>query len=1212
MKKRLLALFLTLAMVLALSPNVFALSEAEDTVSQTAKLLPDIENALLELKESVGKTAYEDTDIVSVIIETEEKPLIDLTGGIDIDLFAASDRGISLGKSILAAHELLRGKIKALVSDVSFSGCYDYTTILNGFSAVVEYGDIDSIAAVSGIKSVYVAGTYDIPEYTEGVSEPTNASAADMIGATEANETGYTGKGIVVAVIDTGLQYTHEAFSVSPADPQYTTSDMKSSILSLGDYLNSGTDGKVYSEKVIFSYDYADNDSDVAPEASGLEHGTHVSGTVAGNNGSDFTGIAPDAQLMSMKVFSSKGGGAYDTDIVAALEDAVLLGADVINMSLGSAAGFTESSVESTREMYEKIADVGVILCCAAGNDYNAGYGNTSYDLHFADAPDSGVVGSPSTYGSALSVASVNNAYVTGKYFIVGENKYNYIDNGPDEMKLTKLSGSSYEYVDCGFGNAKDFEGVDVSGKVALIKRGDCTFTEKVANAYAAGAVACIVYNNQDGTISMSVDPYSIPAVSITQADGDVMLKAEDKTVEFTDGINRFEAGDAYTMSDFSSWGCAVDLTLKPEITAVGGNVWSSVPDGYASYSGTSMATPCLAGAFAVYLQYLDEAQPNLDPVARMELAYDVIMSTADVLEDPDFGGYYSPRKQGAGLVNVSDAIEATAYITVDGSRPEAAMGDNADGAFSFTFEITNTGSEAKTYELTEYVATDWPVSDGYDYYGYNGDITLDPSGDYELTYSPGSTVEVAAGETVTVDVALSLTDNTKDFLDNYFKNGTFIEGYILLNDDELSVPFMGFYGDWNTLDIYDEASYYYGCNSEIMFTYKGSKFYYTDFGINYFTNKDSGEKAYNADIVRNMYGIDSDANISSDIGLLRNAYNIIYTVTGEDGTIYYNYAYYYGPDETKSYYYANGGYTTSLFDYGYIYDSDGDGVNDFDATLLPEGIYTYTITSESVFGDVQTLTYDFYVDNTDPVITDAQLSEDKATFTASATDEHAVQGTDLLLVVDDASGNRSVAFSVNEIKSTINSLYSAKIIGDDTRLNLINACDSYALKLTGLENGDTTYDVSGFSELIAAFNEYGLASLLYGEGYTFNEYILVYGAYDYAWNIDGYYALQMKKEPVTVPGSITVYVTNANGFPLLNAYVTLNGGEYTAKTNLYGVVTFKDLPGGEYTVEIYSAPFGYSKKVDAQTVVIDDNGENVTATFTLEKAGIKIFGRGN
>lgn len=1125
-RKRLLSLLLAAFMIIS-SVAFSSVYAVDEDILTGEKLTRDdifgVRAAIKALADSVNDTAYKKNDSVVVIIELEDAPLIDIAKGTDISDFAATDKGKAAYNALVGSHNNVKAAVKATVPDVSFDDSYDYTTVINGFSAVVDFGSIAKIEKLDGVKNVFVAGTYALPE-TKTVKSGATITGADMIGAQIAGGLGYTGEGVVVAVLDSGLDYTHEAFSQAPSDMRYIDSarEMNFKIKNLADTLNSSSSGKAISDKVIFTYDYADDDSDVYPTDS---HGTHVAGIIAGNNGDDFFGIAPEAQVMAMKVFGDENEGAETTDILAALEDAIILGADVINMSLSSPAGFTSSSVEAINDVYNRIEKAGIVLCTSAGNQYYQGFYLNEYNLPYADTPDYGVVGDPSTYGSALSIASVEAKIIKDLYLEVGGDRFTYIDLAPEEMLLSTISGQSYEYVFCGFGSQEEFEAVDCEGKIALISRGDISFQEKMENAYAAGAIACIIFNNAEGELYMSIDPYLIPVVSITQEYGGAMVEADEHIVYISDIAGDVVSSVGGKMSDFSSWGAAPDLTLKPEISAVGGYIYSSVIGGYANMSGTSMSTPQTAGAAAVLLQYLDETV-NLSPKNKLNRVYALLMSTADpIAESNNSDGtinYYSPRKQGSGLVDLSGALKTYTYLTVDGGRPKVNLGSNKNGVYTFTFAVTNTAYKNITYDLTPVVQTDYPAYDGSDYYSSLTALTLTKGSDYSVTYSADggilsgaakSKLTVPMKSTVNVTVKITVSKDTLSLLDEYFANGTYIEGYLLLgslSDEDLTLPFLGFYGDWDALDIFDgtiyEGNYYYYPSQLLAMYYDNESYYNYDFlGLNYFTGEfDPSNIAYSPNRAYNMLGIDPDeypTMLSSDVGLLRNANDIVYTITDANGEIVTQYDYYYGPDEIKSLYYVNGDFVTSLFDYGYI-------TGQFDSTTLPDGDYTYTVSAKTSGGVSQSTSFDFYVDTVAPEFEDAYYFTDEGReyLIVKCSDDNAAMGSNLYTVITDGE-SYVPALDVINLDLYVVLLYIFGIVDEYAYNDVMEVAPFYVDTVT--EDGETytIYDMTNYSQFVERFNKYCMAVLL-GSDYTLVADMAAVGVIDYAWNASDIYAI--------------------------------------------------------------------------------------------------------
>lgn len=226
---------------------------------------------------------------------------------------------------------------------------------------------------------------------------------------------------MTIAVLDTGLDTAHPAFANAPADAKFAK-DYVSGILQAAD-LNAEalmpgvTADDVYlSAKIPFAFDYVGKDAQVAPgskwDAANLEHGTHVAGisagyAVDGEGAVSFSGVAPDAQVIPMKVFDDSGTGAATTTILAALEDACRLGVDAVNLSLGSYCGFTVDEDALINDVYNKLDDAGIMVITAAGNETSSSYMNSyGTDAPLTGDPDNSVVAAPSVYPANLSAAT--------------------------------------------------------------------------------------------------------------------------------------------------------------------------------------------------------------------------------------------------------------------------------------------------------------------------------------------------------------------------------------------------------------------------------------------------------------------------------------------------------------------------------------------------------------------------------------------------------------------------------------------------------------------------------------------------------------------------------------------------------------------------------------------------------------------------------------
>lgn len=789
-----------------------------------------------------------------VIVEFEGKSLYeyyqDSKAKDSFEAFCASDVGAKYRKQI---EDNQRDFLNTLEkSGVKYTYKYSYSTLNNGVAIRVGGSDCRKIKNLSGVKDIYFSERYATPKVA--VSNNANVYTTGIYNTTGIN---YTGEGMVVAVLDTGLDWTHEAFAMDMSGLKVSLKkDDVARIMKNATrfYANASADDVYYSAKVPFAYDYADDDADVYPQYS--SHGTHVAGIVAGKSdyvvnketGEKFIGVAPDAQLVIGKVFSDNIdneniGGANAVDILAALNDCVELGVDVINMSLGSSAGFSDAKSDTfTNEVYERVRAAGISLVVAASNDYSSGFGGGN-GTNLATNPDSGTVGSPSTYPAALSVASINgqmSAYMyangdTAQIAFITEasdgngNKFNFVDQLYEQTGKTKDTLLNYKYVVInGVGRPSNYtaqikkalnDRAGYDGVIALVKRGDITFAEKVQNAMDNGADAVIIYNNLSGTISMSLGDvdHPVPTCSITMDAAKALVDNAKKNVGTLTIGSSLKAGPF--MSDFSSWGPTPDLHLRPEITAHGGEITSSVAGGYDIYSGTSMAAPNMAGAVALLRQYVKDTT-GLSGTALNALVNQLLMSTATIALNEE-GNPYSPRKQGAGLATIKSAINSEGYITVkdkngnimDKTKIELFDDKLRTGVYEFTFTINNmTGKETmyrpNVYVMTETLASDNKTVAEKSYMFHDSKVTYTVGGNTLM-----GSVSVPSNGSVDITVRIELSSAAKKYIDDSFKNGMYVEGFVSLQAEgetkvTLGIPYLAFYGDWNDAPLFDYSEY--------------------------------------------------------------------------------------------------------------------------------------------------------------------------------------------------------------------------------------------------------------------------------------------------------------------------------------------------------------------------------------------------------------------
>ncbi len=863
--------FAAMMLISAVSGIAFAITEAGSSYAITQ--MPEVtvnsqtKDALSCIDEDEPQPLYDDDDIVTVMIALEDAPLLEKNGAVITNANgskALTQRGKVIKENMLAVQSDIVNAVESKISgSQKVELIYNYTMGFNGLAVDMPYGMIEYVRSLNGVYGAEVSPVFDEPETAESEGLETQMfSANDMVGASRAWESGYNGEGMLIAVIDTGLYTDHEAFQTAPDKLKYTADDMKR-IFEENDLLaESRVAGLTYDmtylrDKIPFAFDYANRDCDVnhGRSENSNDHGTHVAGIVAADSQVytnlsstekvKIKGNAPKAQLAIMKVFGDSGGGATWANITAAMEDCIYIGADTVNISIGEVSSFPTLD-EAYAKVFDRMRENGINVAVAAGNYYSSAFSGTwNTGMQTTLNLENSMLTKPSTYREALCVASVNNTMgVYTEYISVGDYTMTYFDSAlscggrADLVFSEALGGQTLEYVVVpGYGSVSDYEKVDVAGKIALVVRGgNIMFQEKHDNAYNAGAAAMILYDNvvQGGMICMQISDFCIPSIYVTRLNGLKMIELAENgsgTVYVSNGKPTVTgSGTGYEPSDFSSWGPLANLKIKPEISAPGGNIISSVDtylggngtSDYASYSGTSMATPAVTGCMALVRQRVNELFPDLSPVEKADLVYALAMSTA-VPSEKD-GTPYGVRKQGAGVINADNAVNTPAYITVDGqTHPKIELGDDESrsGVYTLKFNVTNFGSETVQYRISPiltvpgYQWIDQGTRATYVQTDYNKNCTD------MMTFTSNmqdNIVTVAPQNTVAVEVTMTVNNDFRALMEEVFKYGSFVEGYCRLEAvmtaegvvyPNLSVCYLGYYGSWSECPVVESGFYY-------------------------------------------------------------------------------------------------------------------------------------------------------------------------------------------------------------------------------------------------------------------------------------------------------------------------------------------------------------------------------------------------------------------
>lgn len=682
----------------------------------------------------------------------------------------------------------------------------------------------------------------------------------------------YNGAGMRIAVLDNGFSLTHESFITTDTENVLTKEASDALIWNTNAKKAQSEVTSLYvSEKIPFAYDYGDGDTDVSNERYD-DHGMAMISIAAGNalgskeKNPAAGGTAPEAQILAMKVYSDSADSVSERAMVCAIEDAVTLGADVILITLTDPCGveFDPASTAFT-EAVKTASEAGIIVVAPAGDVIEYGK-KTIYELEYetsdipTDFPDTGTVAWPGTIREALTVGSSDSNIIESEFFTLqsgksipyGDSNYLYrtVTNGKTFASF--FDGRTLEYVIIdGFGTSDDFmKAGDITGKIAVVSRGEISFNEKAKNAAASGAVGMIITDNQPDSLSalttkMDISESTIPAVIVCADNGRLLKNAEDKRISLDAGkLFSTKKRPTPSPSSYSAGGTTPELGLKPDLTAVGENVQCASPDGgYASISSTTASAAKVAGMCAVIKQKLiTEAMlpEGADIAGTMK---SLLVSSAELMVQHPKDTYCSPRTQGGGSANLTSALSAELLLTSNGTH-KAELGETHTRMIQFKVTATNLSDTPKDCKLDAIIGSN--SFSQYTYAELDAENPRDPlhvrlgkkptetlafftgfsefsgakvmlgSSLYDLNsasaeYSPYF-FTLPAGGSETFEIVAELDEVTYRRYKDAWKNGFFIEGFVRLTSGEetSAIPFVGFSGNFAAAP-YLEASLYDG-----------------------------------------------------------------------------------------------------------------------------------------------------------------------------------------------------------------------------------------------------------------------------------------------------------------------------------------------------------------------------------------------------------------
>ncbi|KAK0711845.1 peptidase S8/S53 domain-containing protein [Lasiosphaeris hirsuta] len=669
------------------------------------------------------------------------------------------------------------------------------------------------VLAMPKVKNVWPLRRYPLPQHT--VHSTGSSVAAEMVKRqlqgngtdtfsphlqTQVNkfrDAGITGQGIKIGVVDTGTDYLHPA---------------------LGGCFGPGC-LVAYGRDIVG--DNYDGSNTPVPDADPMDtcqgHGTHVAGIIAAqsNNPYGIIGAAQGVTLGSYRVFGCQGDVGNDV-LIAAFNQAYEDGSDIISASIGGPSGWSD---DPWATVVSRIVKNGVPCLISAGNEGDLGI------FYASTAADGRGVTAIGSIDNTLSPALLNNASFTVNGAAGGS--FGFTPGSP-----ALWNGASLPLYPIGFDTTDPANGCDpypasipdLSGYAVLVRRGTCTFVQKVQNAVAKGAKYVVFYNNAAGTTAVSASVAGVSGVAmVTGEQGAAWVKAlqagSKVSVSLPDSgsatkfLANFEnTASAGFLSTYTSWGPTFDLEVKPQFSTPGGMILSTYPRNQGSYgvlSGTSMACPLAAGIYALVMNVRGTKDPR------------VLENAISATAKPNFfntGTAASTRKllapvpqQGGGLVQAWDAAHATTLLSVS----SLALNDTNHFAAKHEFAISNTAKTAITYALgSAGAATAYT-------YAAEGDIT--PAGfpnalvaNYaSVAFSPSGNITIPAGQRKIITVTFTPPAGLNAKLLPVYS------GYITVNGTDgaaLSLPYMGVAGDMRSVTVLDKSQTHLSQSSDRTF----------------------------------------------------------------------------------------------------------------------------------------------------------------------------------------------------------------------------------------------------------------------------------------------------------------------------------------------------------------------------------------------------------
>lgn len=1144
MKKRItfvvaLVLLLTTIFVLPLTSTVKE-QEEDKTIYKSSLVINDkvnTDNRIEFVSRDENNTfLYESSDVVTATVELSAEPLsesyLKSEKKQSLQEYLSNEEAKNLLTNIKNEQNKFISSLEEIIGKQNTSNIRTTFVVMNSVSFSCEYGKLAEIKKLENVKHAYVSIKLNPYEDTdrEVLTVSENNSEDDKA------ETELSGSGTVTAILDTGFDVNHDIFTLEAENGKYKQDDFMY-LLSNIQNCESGEftpTGLYINQKLLYAYDYADNDYNVLSNHS--EHGTMVAG-IAGGSTENISSAsnAYNSQLLLMKCSSDDSRTADSTVILNAIEDSIILGADIINISYGSKEMLDGDFAASFNAMFDRIYKCGTSLVMPAGN------------LGRSDSESTVENGTASPLASLSGVISVSSAEGQNSYspfFLYSDRRIEYVfpkmSDGRSNYSFYNINDGDYEYIIYNESIMED-EDITLNNKVVFVSNEQSDIESAINLAEQRGAVAIIVFgdNKTELTESTTVPVAIVTSTSIEDFDKSGGIRISTEYVLSSDNKNYGK------IVENASYGSNGSLSVNPLLAEISPS-YSSVPNNrYGTANGSSFSSALVSGKLALLKEYInnDKRFAEYSAEQKNDLAYKLITSTADIITDREDSAAETVRTQGAGLVNLNKALSTNAYI----SSGFTVLGSSDIGEYEINLDITNISNEQISLTPSLILA-----SERYDSNSSKTHRENIISSNYLAVFSVDNketdTISIDANKSKTVTIKIKL--NSAFILEQnpYFSNGFYLDGYVYFSQEDgntISSALLGFVGNYEQENAFGDFIYdngekpdeksgylYLSTNNEEAVDYSML------LGYNKFTGIFDGSNiSFSSNTLRTALNDSSLTNPTLYICSLakRNLVDFKCVVKNESGEVIYE---------------------SEAFNRNRADSEENASSIDTALSSLSDGKYVLTISGklEEIKGKLteQSRSFNFTVDSKKPSRTSYKtyFSDEKTYLEISGYDNNAIQGFDIYVAVYN-SGTGKYEYS----SSIYNLMNSADINFDkDSIIYVGQKSDS---------NGKTsfTYDITKLkSSLKKLAKKYDKGSL------KISQNKVVFAAVDYAYNIS-----EVKLCDTIVYDDIVLKFVDKDGNPISGVEAEINSRSFKSDEN--GKLVCSNLPAGEYKVRLTYIP---------------------------------------